>query len=87
MDFAPHHSIGINYAQTGAGWLVSPQYRNNERLFEIRYVWRPTDHMTLDIRGRLREELQQTLVEDPDRDPFDFFIRFTWRFDILNSQT
>jgi hypothetical protein len=87
MDFVPHHSIGINYAQTGAGWLVSPQYRNNERLFEIRYMWRPTDRMTLDIRSRLRDDLQQSLVEDSDQDPFDFFIRFTWSFDILDSQT
>ncbi len=87
MDFAPHHSIGINFAQTGAGWLVSPQYTDNQRLIEIRYMWRPTDQLTLDIRGRLREELRQTLAEDPGRDPFDFFIRFTWRFDIINSQT
>ena len=87
MDFVPHHSIGINYAQTGAGWLVSPQYINNQRLIEIRYMWRPTDRMTLDIRGRRREDLQQRLIEDPDRDSFDLYFRFTWRFDILNSQT
>ena len=87
VDFAPHHSIGINYAQTGAGWLVSPQYTDNQRLIEIRYMWRPTDRIVLDIRSRLREELQQTLVEDPGRDPFDFYIRFTWRFDVLGSQT
>jgi len=82
MDFVPHHSIGINYAQTGAGWLVSPQYTNNQRLIEIRYVWRPTDRLTLDIRGRRREELQQRIIEDPDRDRFDFYIRFTWGFNI-----
>ena len=70
MDFVPHHSIGINYAQTGAGWLVSPQYTNNQRLIEIRYVWRPTDRLTLDIRGRWRDELQQRIIDDPDRGPF-----------------
>lgn len=87
MDFAPHHSIGINYAQTGAGWLVSPAYTNNERLIEIRYMWRPTDRMTLDIRGRRREDLQQRLIEDPDRDGFDLYFRFTWSFDIKNLRT
>ena len=87
MDFVPTHSIGINYAETGAGWLVSPQYKNNQRLIEIRYVWRPTDRLTLDIRGRRRDDLKQRLIEDADRDLFDFYIRFTWGFDIKNSQT
>jgi len=85
MDFVPNHSIGINYAQTGAGWLVSPQYTNNQRLVEIRYVWRPTDRLTLDIRGRRRDELQQRIIDDPDRDRFDFYVRFTWTFNIKES--
>ncbi len=87
IDFMPHHSIGINYAQTGAGWLVSPEYTNNQRLIEIRYIWRPIDRLTLDIRGRFRDDLKQRLIEDPDRDRLDFFIRFTWSFDIKRSQT
>ncbi len=82
MDFVPHHSIGINYAQTGAGWLVSPEYANNQSLIEIRYVWRPTDRLTLDVRGRWRDDLEQVLIEDPDRDRFDFYVRFTWSFTI-----
>jgi hypothetical protein len=85
MDFVPNHSIGINYAQTGAGWLVSPQYTNNQRLTEIRYVWRPTDRLTLDIRGRRRDNLQQRIIDDPDRDRFDFYVRFTWTFNIKES--
>jgi hypothetical protein len=85
MDFVPNHSIGINYAQTGAGWLVSPQYRNNERLFEIRYMWRPTGRLTLDVRGRWRDRLRQPIIEDPDRDRFDFYARFTWTFNIKKS--
>lgn len=85
MDFVPNHSIGINYAQTGAGWLVSPQYRNNERLFEIRYVWRPTDRLSVDLRGRWRDELRQRIIEDLGRDRFDFYVRFTWSFNIRKS--
>jgi hypothetical protein len=82
VDFVPSHSIGINYAETEAGWLVSPQYRNNERLTELRYMWRPTDRITVDIRARLRDDLQQRIIEDTDQDRFDFYMRFTWNFSI-----
>jgi hypothetical protein len=82
MDFVPNHSIGVNYAQTEAGWLVSPQYNNNERLFEIRYVWRPTGKLTLDVRARWRDDLHERIIEDPDRDRLDFYVRFTWSFRI-----
>jgi len=82
MDFLPNHSIGINFAETEAGWLISPQYADNERLLELRYMWRPTDRLTLDVRGRWRDELRQRIVEDPDRDRFDFYARFTWSFTV-----
>jgi hypothetical protein len=85
MDFVPNHSIGINYAETEAGWLVSPQYRNNERLFEIRYMWRPTGTLTLDVRGRWRDDLRERIIDDPDRVRFDFYVRFTWSFKIKKS--
>jgi len=81
VDFLPSHSIGINYARTAGGWLLSPQYADNEELFEIRYMWRPTNRLTLDIRGRWRYELRQRIVEDPGRRRFDFYTRFTWTFE------
>jgi hypothetical protein len=84
MDFLPTHSIGINYARTGAGWLLSPQYTDNEELFEIRYMWRPNDRLTLDVRGRWRGELTQLIIDDPSRDRFDFYARFTWSFRIID---
>ncbi len=83
MDFVPNHSIGINFAKTEAGWLLSPQYRDNERLFEIRYVWRPTGRLSVDVRGRWRDELRERIVEDPGRDRFDFYARFTWSFELI----
>jgi hypothetical protein len=82
MDFLPKHSIGINYARTGAGWLLSPQYADNEELFEIRYRWRPSDRLTVDVRGRWRDELKELIIDDPSRDRFDFYARFTWSFRI-----
>jgi hypothetical protein len=82
MDFLPNHSIGVNFAKTEAGWLISPQYADNERLLELRYMWRPTDRLTLDVRGRWRDELRQRIIEDPSRDRFDFYARFTWSFTV-----
>jgi len=83
MDFVPNHSIGINFAITEAGWLLSPQYRDNERLMEVRYVWRPTGRLSVDIRGRWREELHERIIINPDRDRFDFYARFTWSFELI----
>lgn len=82
MHFVPNHGIGINFARTEAGWLISPQYRDNERLIKIRYMWRPTANLNVDIRGRWCDELQQRIIEDPGRDRFDFYARFTWSFEL-----
>jgi hypothetical protein len=84
MEFLPSHSIGINYARTQAGWLLSPQYADNEELFEIRYMWRLRDRLTLDVRGRWRDDLAQPIIDDPMRDRFDFYARFTWSFRIID---
>lgn len=83
MDFVPNHSIGINFAMTEAGWLLSPQYKDNERLMEIRYMWRSTNRLTLDVRGRWRDELHERIIDDPGRDRFDFYARFTWSFELI----
>lgn len=82
MDFAPGHSIGINYARTEAGWLLSPQYGSNEELIEIRYMWKPTNRITLDVRGRWRDELRTQVDPDPSRDRFDLYARLTWSFTV-----
>jgi len=80
MDLWPSHSIGINYARTDPGWLLSPQYRDNEELFEIRYLWRKSDNLVIDARVRWREELERELNQSQKLDEFDFFARFTLRF-------
>lgn len=80
MDVWPKHSIGLNYARTDAGWLLSPQYRNGERLFEGRYVWRRKSTSTIEIRVRWREELDQQVGEARKLDEVDFFARVTFGF-------
>ena len=80
MDLWPNHSVGINYARADAGWLLSPQYRNNEELVEIRYLWRKRRNLALDMRVRWRRDLVQQALETQKRDEVDFFARFTVGF-------
>ena len=80
MDFVPDHSIGLNYGRTGAGWLLSPQFRQNEELFEIRYQWRPKQFPLVEARVRWREELEQQMDAVQKRNVFDLYFRITWTF-------
>jgi hypothetical protein len=82
MEFVPNHSIGINYAQIGAGWYLSPQFRPNDELFEIRYQWSPPRFPLLEARWRWREELEQEIGALQKRKEFDFYLRLTWRFNL-----
>ncbi len=81
IDFAPRHSIGINYGQTGAGWLLSPQYSANERLEEVRYVYKARKNFTVELKLRRRRELVRSIAPDGLREQVDAFIRITWRWD------
>jgi hypothetical protein len=78
MEFKPNHSIGLNYGEVEAGWLLSPQFRQNESLVELRYQWRRNRKLAFDFRIRKRKELEQLVSADRKREEFDFFIRFTW---------
>ncbi len=78
MDFKPNHSIGVNYGQVEAGWLLSPQFRQNESLAEIRYQWRKSRQLAIDFRIRQRRELEQLALSDRKHDELDIFLRLTW---------
>ena len=80
LDFRPNHNIGINYGRTDAGWLLSPQYRENEELIEIRYLWRRSRRQALDIRARWRYELLQFENAVRKRAELDVFVRLTLGF-------
>ncbi len=81
VDFRPDHSIGINYGRTDAGWLLSPQYRENEEAVEVRYMWRRSLNLAIDIRVRWRKDLEQLESADRKRDDLNVFVRFTLGFD------
>ncbi len=80
VDFRPDHSVGINYGRTDAGWLLSPQYRENEEVVEIRYMWRRSLNLAIDIRARWREELEQLENTVRNRQELNVFARFTFGF-------
>ena len=82
MDFAPNHHIGLQYARTDAGWLLAPQFRPNEELYEIRYQWRSERFPLLEARIRTREDKEQEVGTEQKRFVFDGFVRLTWRFTI-----
>ncbi len=79
MDIWPNHSLGVNIGATDPGWLLSPQYRPNESLFEVRYLWRKRRNFALDFRIRYRDD-RETLADREKRDETDFFARFTIGF-------
>ena len=80
MDLWPDHSVGINYGRAGAGWLLSPQYRDNEELVEIRYLWRRRQNLAIDLRLRWRQQLETPVLETERVNEVDFFARFTLGF-------
>jgi hypothetical protein len=80
MDIWPGHHFGVQYARTGAGWLLSPQYRPNEEMLEFRYQWRPPRQPVIDMRIRWREDIRQLSDAAHKRRVTDVFLRATWQF-------
>ena len=78
-DFAPRHHIGIAVSGTDAGWLLSPDYRPNERSAELRYQWQFLPKTSMEARVRERRE-----AEHPDatraRIDRDLYIRLSHKF-------
>ena len=86
MEFRPGHSLGLNYGRTEAGWLLSPQYRENEELLEVRYLWKKTTRLTIEARARLREDLDRLTTAVRKREELDGFVRLTWRFRLAKTE-
>ncbi len=80
MDIVPRHSIGLLYGQTESGWLLSPQFGNNEEQIEARWSWRIAKSLTVDARIRQRQDLHRHLDAKRKRRNLDVFVRATWQF-------
>lgn len=80
VDIRPNHSIGINYSRAGAGWLISPHSRDNEESFEIRYAWRRSSNVAIDVRVRWRQELEQLENASRSQKDFNAYVRLSLGF-------
>ncbi len=80
MNFEPGHSIGLVLAQADGGWLISPDFRENEKLTEIRYKWVISKRLRLETRVRQRKELEKRTTALQKRDAKDLYVRLTYKF-------
>lgn len=80
VDFAPHHSFGLVLGRTGAGWLLSPDFRNNNTHIEGRYVWKIAKNQKIAIRLRQRQDLEMIVGETRKQIDRDLYARFTYKF-------
>lgn len=80
FDFIPGHNIAFVFGHVDAGWLLSPDFRNNDRLLEIRYQWRIAKNLSMETRLRRREELKLPAAAARERIDDDFYLRFTAKF-------
>ncbi|MCK5720996.1 MAG: hypothetical protein KAI84_00530 [Gammaproteobacteria bacterium] len=80
IDIVPKHSLGLVYANAGAGWLISPDFRNNNSLVELRYKWAIDKRNRIEARIRQREDLVTLVGETRNRVDDDLYVRYTWKF-------
>lgn len=80
IDIVPRHSFGLVYGHVEAGWLLSPDFRNNNRLVEGRYKWSIDGKRTLEARLRERTDLDSILGAPRDRTDRDLYVRYTQKF-------
>lgn len=80
LDLIQNHSIGLVVGKADAGWLISPDFRENERLTEIRYQWKLNKSLSLESRIRERVELDKRTTATQRREETDYYLRMTYKF-------
>lgn len=78
-DFAPKHHVGVALGRADAGWLISPDYRPNDRSMEIRYQWQFLKKTSMEARVRERRELEHPTGTRAKVDR-DLYLRLTHKF-------
>ena len=78
-DFAPKHNIGVAFGRVDAGWLLSPDFRPNDRLAEIRYQWQFLPKTSMEARVRERRELEHPIGTRARVDR-DLYVRVSHKF-------
>jgi hypothetical protein len=79
-DRSDRHRVGVVHGRADAGWLVAPDFRNNDRLTEARYQWRFARGRSFEVRMRHRRDLERPISAARKRDDVDGYFRVTWRF-------
>ena len=80
IDFIPAHSFGLVLARADAGWLLSPDFRNNNTLIEGRYKWQLAKKHKFEGRLRQREDIKQLTSATEKRTDVDIYLRYTYKF-------
>ena len=80
LNFVQEHSIGLVYAEVDAGYLISPDFRNNNSLLEVRYKWQISKKQKFEARIREREDLIVPTGSTKSRVDNDFYLRYTHKF-------
>jgi len=80
LDIFPNHSIGLVLGMADGGWLISPDFRENERLAEIRYQWKINKSLSLESRVRERVETDKQTTAAQRREGTDYYVRLTYKF-------
>lgn len=80
LDLFPGHSFAVQHGRADAGWLISPDFRNNEVLSELRYEWQFDERQTFTARVRTREEMAPLVGAAQKQQDDDFFLRYTLKF-------
>ena len=80
VDVFPSHSFALQYGRAQGGWLISPDFRNNEILYELRYEWKILENHALTTRYRRRDEMDMLVGAARARRDEDIFVRYTLSF-------
>jgi hypothetical protein len=80
LDLFPGHSFAVQHGRADPGWLISPDFRNNEVLSELRYEWKIDERQTFTARVRRRTEMDILVDAALKRQDEDFFLRYAYQF-------
>jgi len=80
INFMPKHSVGLVIGRAGAGYLISPDFRENTNLVEVRYKWAIDKKQKVEARIRAREDIDSVTGSLQNRVDKDFYLRYTRKF-------
>jgi hypothetical protein len=80
LDIFPRHSFALQHGRAQGGWLISPDFRNNENLYEFRHEWSIAENHTVTTRIRRRDEMDMLVGTARACRDEDIFVRYTLGF-------